>query len=147
MRPPHLPSRIATWLCLVAVTLLALLPTGGLVLCLADGGHLGFGGVETAATQVACPCEQAQEEEAGTETPAEHPPCDDLLLDAPDGYQQSDAPVANDLAAPDDAAPEVLFDAAPSQPVLARSVVSGMVRPPGRPPAALRELRTVVLIV
>ena len=87
---PH-TQRVIAWLCLVIVTIVALVPAAGAVVCLGHDGHVGFGvgGFGVADKTETCPCEHAHEflqgESAESEAVSDsHPLCVDLAIDAPD---------------------------------------------------------------
>lgn len=95
---PH-TQRATTWLSLVVAVLVALVPAGGMAVCLGHDGHLGFGvGVASAGASdggTQCPCQHDSTHSTTVpSTPsavvdAEHPPCDDLLLDSSEVVRES----------------------------------------------------------
>lgn len=114
-------QRATAWLCLAVSVLIALLPAGGVMVCLGQDGHVGFGS-PTASAECPCghgPAAEATRPEANAQRRTDngrHPPCDDFALDPPeilrdDGIAQrlpehlvgasDDGDVAADLWAPD----------------------------------------------
>jgi len=81
--------------------LIALLPAGGVVMCLGHDGHVGIG-FGAVTTDHGCPCEHSPDVgvlasclsfEEGED---EHPPCDDLVVETPQVFK--DAGLAPSLA-------------------------------------------------
>lgn len=74
-----------TWITLVACILVALMPVGGLVLCLGHDGHFGVGAASTTgvddAEPPACPCDHAAAANPDEDGDDDHPPCRDLEFD------------------------------------------------------------------
>ena len=87
-------QRATTWLCLAVAVLLSLLPAGGMIVCLGHDGHLGLGlGVASIdGGESSCPCEHGDVLAGVTRSEAidvEHPPCDDVSLEAPEVFKDS----------------------------------------------------------
>ena len=146
MRPGR-ANRLATWAVSVLWTLLAVVPAGGLSVCLGADGHFWLGQVSELC---ACPCELPNEEGGADHADTgrgESPPCTDLTLELPEF-------VLNKGASQDDDAGEAV-----TAPPLAATMGAVLpARDPGvhaqRPPPAerlpslaLRQRSTVVLLI
>ena len=137
-------NKVATWTVLVMWMLLALLPAGGLSLCLGADGHVGLG--QLSAEVSACPCElpnQGRDSENAGIRPDKHPPCTDLALELPEFFLDKGASNNNDAA-----------DASFAPPLLATVVaffpdVYAQRPPPAEqlPSLTLRQKSTVVLLI
>lgn len=146
--------RATTWLCLAVALLVALMPVAGVMVCLGQDGHVGFGAATDAGS---CPCTDASGVGAEPATAlanneARHPPCYDIALDLP--VVLEDAGSAQKPAHPADTLPSE------HRPAVAVGIFGEwgldkrgrLHRPGGAPPDAppspqLEHRRAVVLLI
>jgi hypothetical protein len=92
-------QRAAAWLSLLVAVFIALVPASGVTVCLGHDGHLGLGvgvaSVGTGDSVTPCPCQHDTAHSMTAHSApsqvvdAEHPPCDDLVLDCSEVVRES----------------------------------------------------------